>query len=86
MRNATSEYPGSPEPRKRNRRARRIAPSAARQTITEENLGTELRRAFFARGGEIANRYSITLQHVLAHVEVAEEVARKVTSSQACAS
>ena len=75
MRNVTPECPSTGEPRKRNRRARRLAPAPARRTITTTNLSEELRRAFFARGGALAIRYAVSLPHVLSHVEVAEEVA-----------
>lgn len=75
MRNATTECLSTGDPRKRNRRARRLAPSPARRTVTTNNLDQELRRAFFARGGTLATRYAVTLPHVLAHVEVAEDVA-----------
>jgi hypothetical protein len=84
MRNATqgqkSPIKGE-SPKRTPRRARRLQPSAARRPITEDNLGAEIRRAFFAKGGTLAKRYRITLDQVLAHIEVAEEVAHARTDS-----
>lgn len=76
MRNATSDQKLEVNLKGRNRRrARRLAPSAANTPITEDNLIESVRRTFFAKGGELSTRYKVTLEQVLAHIEVAEEYA-----------
>ena len=79
MRNAsTKQTTEKKSSSQRQKKARRIAPSAAaKPRITNKMLSESVRRAFFANGGELATRYGITLEHVLAHIEAAEEFAKE---------
>jgi hypothetical protein len=76
MRNATSKRNTQSNTKGQSRRrARRLAPSAANTPITEENLVESVRRAFFAKAGEPATKYGVSIEQVLSHIEVAEEYA-----------
>lgn len=77
MREATSNPEKTAVPAVRTRRnARRFPPAVATRDLIDGSLRNTIRRAFFAEGGETADRYGISLEQVLAHLEVADEFAR----------
>ena len=76
MRNATNNKSTQNNAKERNRRPRRLSPSPAITSVTQDNLSESIRRAFFAKGSEKATRYGVTLEHVISHIEVAEEYAQ----------